>query len=550
VSTHLNLMNRPAALFSVVCALAPTLGYAQTVVLPVLPGQSVLQTRIGTAVATMCVNALDNQPRNIVNAQVQDLHDQCHAIAGEVVTAAKGGPASPQAALGALQQVSGNEISTQGALATRAVSGQFANISGRLTALRFGAGQSLAQGHIASDSDDRGDTQIASLSAAQTGYRGQTMIPAADQSRDFAPAMARYVPQDSAFTRAGYFTDAPYLAQADSASGSHPAAMGAPSAPNPWGVYVQGSYTSGRHDATSNEDPFHFHASSVTGGIDYNFGSAVLGGSVGYDDYNASFNAAGTAVSGGSAEVKSTSGSLYAAWFGQNWTFNGIATYGHLKTDVSREVNYTATYDTSKFSDPQADIADSCAGTICTVSVNRSFQGDPGGHTIAVGATAGYQASVDAWTLMPSATASYRRTTIESFTETTAAGGSGQGLALNYADQTVESFRSIVGLDLSRAVSTSFGVVTPIVRVEWDHEFKTSARSILAHYSFDPTAATTCLSCFALPTDASPPNYGVGGAGLSVTLPGRLQAFVYDEVLFGFENYHANSVAIGVRGQF
>jgi hypothetical protein len=55
---------------------------------------------------------------------------------------------------------------------------------------------------------------------------------------------------------------------------------------------------------------------------------------------------------------------------------------------------------------------------------------------------------------------------------------------------------------------------------------------------------------FNLRTDSSPANYGIAGAGFSVALPRRLQAFVYDEALVGYKDYRSNSVAVGVRGQF
>jgi Autotransporter beta-domain len=563
-----SVMIRPAAALVAAVALMPSISHSQAAgvtptVLPVLTGQTGLQTTIGTAVATMCVQALDQpQFQGGQSTQQKDLHDQCHALAGAVVTTAKNGSIAGQAtALGHLQQVSGNQISTQGALATRAVAGQFANISGRLTALRFGSSGTFGQGNTA-NADEGRSTGLGTLASmnAQSYYRGQPMSDSNTESSDFAPSLARYVPRPSegGLIDASYFSDGSVrLAQSDSSNAPHTSSMSAAplaGAPNPWGVFVQGSYTSGRHDQTSNEDPFHFHASSVTGGIDYNFGSAVLGASVGYDDYDASFRAAGDAVTGGgSAQVKSTSGSLYGAWFGQNWNFNAIATYGHLKTDVSRNIKYTATFDTSLFADPQGDLTpiDKCVGTICTVSVDRTLQGDPDGHTVAVGATVGYDYSAYSWNISPSLSANYRRSTISSFTETDPnppAGG--DGLALAFNDQTVESLRSILGVAVSRPVSVPFGVLTPIFRIEWDHEYKTGARAIGAHYAFDPTAKTTCLSCFGLPTDSTPPNYGIAGLGVSVTLARRIQAFIYDEALIGYDNYHSNSIALGARVNF
>jgi Autotransporter beta-domain len=106
-----------------------------------------------------------------------------------------------------------------------------------------------------------------------------------------------------------------------------------------WGWFAQGSYDFGNREQGGNEDGFDFRAESVTAGIDYNFGSAVLGASAGYDHYRADFLSNG-AVSGGDLTVKDASGSLYGAWFGDQLFINGIASYGSPKTDENRILAY------------------------------------------------------------------------------------------------------------------------------------------------------------------------------------------------------------------
>jgi outer membrane autotransporter protein len=215
-------------------------------------------------------------------------------------------------------------------------------------------------------------------------------------------------------------------------------------------------------------------------------------------------------------------------------------------------VQYTVTY--ANDFDPQTlpNKTDVCtgAGGTCTVTVDRTLRGNPGGRSFAIGATAGYQYSVNSWDIVPSLSLNYRRVTFDSFGETDP-DVANDGLALAFGDQTVESLRSMLGVEISRPVSMSFGILTPIVRVEWDHEYKTSVRTIDAHYLSDPSCTPgPCASNFALPTDAPSGNYGVAGAGLSVTLSRRVQAFVFDEALFGYSNYHSNSISLGVRAQF
>ncbi len=539
----------------------PVAVHAQTaaapLILPGLPGETSLQQSVGNAVLTMCALKLDNN--DALTVLQQDLHDQCHAIAVADIQA-KGGIGSVQAPLGALQQVSGNEISAQGALATRVVSGQFANISGRLDALRLGSAAAAYSGRALAFSGPAGSNGSVANAGPQSFYMDNQTLDAATRGDTIAPGIA--LPLDG-FQRSGMATKTAFVgdgrlrsrtsggdaAQGSGNGGSEPAPG---SVPNPWGLYVQGSYNFGHHDATSNEDPFDFHAASVTAGLDYNFGHAVLGASLGYDDYDAGFGTLGNLVSGGSAHVQGTSGSLYGEYMGQNWYVSGIATYGRLTTELPRVVDYSVTYNIASDPDPQPLIQEkNCTLTTCTVSVSRTFRGDPGGDTFAVGATAGYDFMLDHWELEPSATVSYRRASFSSFVESdTGAPGPGSGLALAFGDQTVDSLRSILGAALSRALSTPFGVVTPTVRVEWDHEFDSGVRTIGAHYAFEPVLGASCLSCFALPTDATPSNYGIAGAGVAMLLAHRVQVYLYDETLFGFANYRSNSVVLGVRANF
>jgi len=516
---------------------------------PPPPNGTPIQQIMFSAVANMCVNALDTRTpaqRQAASAQENDLHDQCHAIAGANLVNG-GGQAAPDSALGALQQVSGNELSTQGSLTTRVSAGQFGNITGRLNALRFGAGAAPLQGLTAQNTGLGGSfgsgTQVFSfdrdsLDSAREGYAQPITLQ--------SPGSL----YGGSFIKTSYGADRSYRAAQAGSSAEAGTGAGMPAGvENPWGVFVQGSYNSGHHDQTANEDPFNFHASSVTAGVDYNFGNAVVGVSVGHDNYDAGIRASGTAVSGGSARVKSTSGSLYGAWFGPSWYVNGIFNYGNLKSDLSREVKYTATYQNGF--DPQTipGMTDQCSAATCTVTVDRVLTGSPSGNTFAVGATAGYEYTALGWNLSPSLSLNYRRAKFDSFSESDPALAN-DGLALSFADRTIESMRSILGVQVTKPISVSFGVVSPVVRLEWDHEFKTGDRSLVAHYAYDPSCLSgPCLSNYALPTDSPASNYGVAGAGFIVTLARRVQVFLFDEAQFGYSKYHSNSITLGVRGQ-
>lgn len=307
---------------------------------------------------------------------------------------------------------------------------------------------------------------------------------------------------------------------------------------NRLGWFLESSYGFGDHDQTSSEDPFDYDSMSVSTGTDYNFGSSVVGISFGYDRYQADFDRA-LFVSGGDVEVDGISGSLFAGYFGAGWTVNGIATYGSLESDVTRRVAY-----------------DSANAGCVSCGAQRTMTGSPDGSYVALGLTVGYELSVGGWDIMPSVSASYRDVDIDGYSETDTAGG---GLALRYDDQQIESTRSIVGIEFSRPISRSFGVLVPSLRGEWHHEFEDDVRAVRAKYVLEDTLVAgasssqnfNCpISCFTMLTDRADADYAVASVGLSATLPRRVQVYLFYEALLGAADVSGNSIAGGVRGQF
>ncbi|WP_129774684.1 autotransporter outer membrane beta-barrel domain-containing protein [Peristeroidobacter soli] len=306
-----------------------------------------------------------------------------------------------------------------------------------------------------------------------------------------------------------------------------------------WGWFVESSYGFGDQDQTVAVDAFDYDSVSVTTGADYNFGSGVLGFSLGYDNYKADFDHA-VFVSGGDVEVKGVSGSVFGGYFGERWTVSGIGTYGSLSSDVSRRVVY--------------DSANAACNPSC--GAVRTMTGSPDGSYIALGLTVGYDFHLGGWDLTPSLSGSYRDVDVDGYSETDQAGG---GLALRYDDQTIKSTRSIVGLALSRPISRDFGVLVPSLRAEWHHEFEDSARTIRAKYvledslalgASDPKNFSCSISCFSMLTDQVDADFGVASIGLSAVFPRRLQAYLVYEALLGTSNVSGNSIAAGLRGQF
>lgn len=305
------------------------------------------------------------------------------------------------------------------------------------------------------------------------------------------------------------------------------------------GWFLESSYGFGDHDQTASEDAFDYDSMSFTTGTDYNFGSGVVGVSVGYDRYQADFDT-GSFVTGGDVEVDGISGSLFGGYFGSGWTLSGIATYGKLESDVTRRVIYSSN---------NAACSPTCGAL-------RNITGSPDGNYLALGVTIGYEFNVGGWDIAPSISGNYRDVDIDGYAETDTVGG---GLALRYDDQQIESKRSIVGVTLSRPISRSFGVLVPSLRAEWHHEFEDDVRAVRAKYALEDSLVTGAsnprdfgcvISCFTMLTDQADADFGIASVGVSATFPRRLQAYVFYEALLGASNVSGNSIAAGLRGQF
>jgi outer membrane autotransporter protein len=119
------------------------------------------------------------------------------------------------------------------------------------------------------------------------------------------------------------------------------------------------------------------------------------------------------------------------------------------------------------------------------------------------------------------------------------------GLALSVSKQKATSLVSILGVRGSYAISTSWGVILPQVRLEYEHEFEDDARATLTRFTLD-TRNTT----FAVINDSPDRNYFNGGLGLLLVLPGGVMPYVDYEGLVGYSGFDRHRVTAGLRLEF
>lgn len=275
------------------------------------------------------------------------------------------------------------------------------------------------------------------------------------------------------------------------------------------GAFLNVKYGSGEQDANTGEAGFDFDVIGVLAGVDYRFTDRFIGGvAFGYNRTDSDY--AGIA-SGSEFDINNYSFSFYGSFYPTDAIYlDFLATYG--RNDYATERTFAV--------------------------AGQKAEGDTDGNQYALSATAGYQFSREALTFGPYLQVNWQRGDVDAYTET------GTGFALSVDDQTVKSFTSVVGISAVYAISTGFGVVSPSVRVEWEHEFSNDSRVIAAQFASDPG------SFMNLPTSAPDRDFFNLGVGVSSTLPRGITAFADFEILLGHEDLDNHTITVGARIEF
>jgi outer membrane autotransporter protein len=310
------------------------------------------------------------------------------------------------------------------------------------------------------------------------------------------------------------------------------------------GFFVNGNYNTGDRDASALEDGFDFDMFSATAGLDYRFDSFVIGISAGYDDFSSEFTPSAV-VTGGEIEATGSSASLFALKEFGTFFIDGIATFGQLDYDINRILQYD-----SQNNDP----------TCQCPNQNRQLLSSTDGDHMSVSTTAGWAWYADEWLIQPTLGVSYRNYKIDGYTEQdTQANG---GMELRYGDQDIDSVRSVLGLQVSRAVNRNFGVLRPWFGLEWYHEFEDEQNVLAAKFAQEDVLASTtpgfgfsgsltgCLSCFTIASAEPDTDFGVVGAGLSFVFPNFVQLLFYYEGLVGYQDLTSHAFTLNFRSQF
>lgn len=276
------------------------------------------------------------------------------------------------------------------------------------------------------------------------------------------------------------------------------------------GVFANGIGSFGDLRSSSREPSFDFHTAGMTTGADYRvLPSLVLGAAFGYASVKNEFDG-----DAGQTTARAYSLSAYGGYTLGGFHADGIVTYGWNDYDTERNI--------------------AVPGGVVTA------KGSPGGNQVAVSVNTGYDWSFGALTVGPSVRVNYVHVDVDRFSER----GAGD-FDLKVKSQTAESLTTSLGGEISYAVSVPFGVLTPLVRFEWEHEYKGGSRLTSGTLLTDPTQ-----TLFSVRTDTPDRDYFNLGAGITGTFPGGWSTFLYYETILGRSRLTNHTLTLGVRFEF
>jgi outer membrane autotransporter protein len=286
--------------------------------------------------------------------------------------------------------------------------------------------------------------------------------------------------------------------------------------------FVNGFGGFGDIEGSERENASDFYSAGVVVGVDYRVNSNFVAGMAGsYSHLNSDFQR-NINVSEGSINADTYTVTVFSSYDLENFYADGSFSYGWSDFDLSRGVVILSNNPSS------------------TGGANRVASSSPEGEQYTGGLGFGYSYNHNAFSARPFARVEYYHGNIDNYSESGAF-----GLNLSVDEQNFESLKSILGTQLTYAISHSAGVIIPQINFGWHHEFLNKSRAINARYSADFNNNTlTAL------TDSPDQDYFTLGAGVSSVLQGGIQLFFNYQSLLGYSDINSHSFEAGVRLEF
>jgi uncharacterized protein with beta-barrel porin domain len=286
---------------------------------------------------------------------------------------------------------------------------------------------------------------------------------------------------------------------------------------SPWGGFVNGHYTQGSRDSSSLESGFDFNDAGLTAGVDYRFSpSFVAGAALNYASTSADFD-----HNLGDVESDNYGLSVYSSYNLGSYFIDGFVSYTKLEFDSKRNIVIPS--------------------TTAVPGINTAAKASPDADQYAAAIGGGYDWAMGDLTVTPFVRLNYLHLKVDGYTESEPV----SSLGLTVGDRSVTSLQSVVGGQITKAISTSGGVISPYGGVQWIHEFRNDSSDIKAKYTYDPFNTS-----FTIPSSDPDRNYFLLRGGVTGVFANGISAFANIETAVGLRDTDYASIVVGARVEF
>lgn len=283
---------------------------------------------------------------------------------------------------------------------------------------------------------------------------------------------------------------------------------------SPWGFFVNGNFTSGKQDqnlARGNVGT-DFDSTGITAGVDYRFSNRmVAGAALGYSSYDADLS--GDSKLEASSVLFTGYGSYYLS---DRFYIDSRLTYGRVDFEQERRIRYR----------------------VGTSNIDALAVGKTDASQLTLASSMGYHLNYGSWSVTPNATLRFIRSDVDAFTE------SGAGpFNVAYSDQSIDSTQFAVGVQVSRALSLTQGVLLPQFDLSFNNESGDDAKA-------QARLVQGTGNLFRLEEQSPDSSYGTVGLGFVYLMGNGRQAYVHYRRTFGFDDFDRGSLNLGGRFEF
>lgn len=173
-------------------------------------------------------------------------------------------------------------------------------------------------------------------------------------------------------------------------------------------------------------------------------------------------------------------------------------------------------------------------------AVNEQARANVQGRQQRYSSTIGYDYPWGGWIFGLRGRGEFSRVAIDGYREQGA-----DGLNLAIGEQAIVSVTSGLGAIVNYAISTPFGVFSPQINLEWEHEYQKNPRRIAASFVDDAAG-----NSFSVRSGAPDRDYLNLRSSVSATLPNGGSAFVQYETVLSLQNESRHTFNAGVRFAF